>query len=109
MLFFCNRILQQIITLITENTDIVQKLIKLQEQDNSKTICIACFNIVSKSSSKCERCSHCPKLQISRDLLYGDVPPEHPKEKPSIKIGEIIDENPNSSASIKTVLEKLCE
>ena len=74
-----------------------------------KQYVFACFNILSKSSNKCERCSHCPKVQISRDLLYGDVPPEHPKEKPSIKIGEIIDENPNSRASIKTVLEKLCE
>ena len=49
------------------------------------------------------------KTKISQDLLYGDVPAEHPKEKPSIKIGEIIEENPNSRASIKTVLEKLHE
>ena len=52
---------------------------------------------------------HSPETQISRDLLYGDVPVEHLKEKPSIKVGDIIDENPNSRASIKTVLEKLCE
>ena len=92
------------LTSITENTDTVQKLIELQEQDNSKTLCVACLNILSKSSNKCESCGHCPKTQISRDLLYGDVPAEHPKEKPSIKIGEIIDKNPNSRASIKTVL-----
>ena len=58
---------------ITESTDIVQKLIELQEQDNSKTLCVACLNILSKSSNKCGRCGHCPKTQISRDLLYGDV------------------------------------
>ena len=38
------------------------------------------------------------KTKISRDLLYGDVPAEHSKEKPSIKIGEIIEENPNSKS-----------
>ena len=73
-------------TSITENTDTVQKLIEWQEQDNSKTLCVACLNILSTSSNKCESCSHCPKTQISRDLLYGDVPAEHTKEKPSIKI-----------------------
>ena len=97
------------LTSITENTDTVQKLIELQVEHNSKTLCVACFNILSKSSNKCESCGHCPKTQISSDLLYDDVPAEHPKEKPSIKIGEIIDENPNSRGSIKTVLEKLCE
>ena len=64
---------------------------------------------MSESSRKCESCGPCPKTQISIDLLNVNIPAEHLKEKPSIKIGEITDENPNSTASIKTVLEKLCE
>ena len=37
------------LTPITENTDTVQKLIELQEQDNSKALCVVCLNILSKS------------------------------------------------------------
>ena len=49
------------LTSITENTDTVQKLIELQEQYNSKTLCVASLSILSKSSNECESYGHCPK------------------------------------------------
>ena len=49
------------LTSITENTNTVQKLIELQEQYNSKTLCVASLSILSKSSNKCESYGHCPK------------------------------------------------
>ena len=53
------------LTSITENTHTVEKLIELQEQYNSKTLCAGSLNILSKSSDKCESYGHCPKTKIS--------------------------------------------
>ena len=48
-------------------------------QDNSKTLGVACLNILSKNSNKCERCGHCPKTQISkRFTLWWCPAAEHP-------------------------------
>ena len=54
-------------------------------------------------------CGYTSKNYPSREILYGDIAEHHPKELPNIKIGEIIDVNPNSCQTIKLVLENLCK
>ena len=49
-----------------------------------------------------------PSNFVSRENLYGDIPNGHPEKPPSIKLGEIIDQNPNSRESITLVLKDLC-
>ena len=56
----------------------------------------------------CTVCGSNPLNFVSRENLYGDIPNGHPEKPPSIKLGEIIDQNHNSCESITLVLKDLC-
>ena len=92
-----------------EKIDPIQKIIDVQTVDNSKKICLNCQCVIDKRSGKCLACGYTSKNYPSREILYGDIAEHHPKELPNIKIGEIIDVNPNSRQTIKLVLENLCK
>ena len=92
-----------------EKIDPVQKIIDVQTVDNSKKICLNCHCVIDKHSEKCLACGYTSKNYPSREILYGDIAEHHPKELPNIKIGEIIDVNPNSCQTIKLVSENLCK
>ena len=79
-----------------EKVDPVQKIIDVQTVDNLKKICLNCHCVIDKRSEKCLVCGCTSKNYPSREILYGDITEHHPKENPNIKIGEIIDVNPNS-------------
>ena len=56
----------------------------------------------------CTVCGNNPTNFVSRENLYGDIPNGHQEKSPSIKLGEIIDQNPNSRESITLALKDLC-
>ena len=76
--------------------------------NNSKKICLNCHCVIDKRE-KCLACGYTSKNYLSREILYEDIAEHHPKELPNIKIGEIIDVNPNSRQTIKLVLDNLCK
>ena len=89
--------------------DTISKLNDIKEKDPTKAICGKCDKEISKDCASCPFCKNSSQTISSRELLYGDIPHNHPNEKPSIKIGEIIGVNPNSRTTIKQVLENLCK
>ena len=63
------------------------------------------------TNTKTYLCISCGcQLQMSQnpELIY-DVPNGHPKEEPTIKLGEIIGFNPNSYKTTKEVLFNLLQ
>ena len=76
---------------------------------NSKKICLNCNCDIDKRNEKCLTYRYTSKNYPSREILYGDIAEYYSKELPNIKIGEIIDVNPNSRQTIKLVLENLCK
>ena len=67
-----------------------------------------CTAANTKTSSLCRSCRCQLQTSQNRELMY-DVPNGHPKEKPTIKLGEIIGVNPNSYKTIKEVLFNLLQ
>ena len=89
-------------------TDHVSKRINL---NNAKqTVCVKCSHVYEKQKAHvCPQCNFNTKTFPDRKVLYGDVPSQHPEEPPLVKMGEIVDVNPNSRKSIRVLLEKLVE
>ena len=75
--------------------------------EEGEIVCMKCRFINPKASRVCSKCEFNFVNFPSREELYGDVPDGHPKAKPVIKLGEVIDENPNSFKSITSVLKDL--
>ena len=95
--------------LLEENSDTGNSIDKSlnEECDKDLFFCMQCTAANTKTyiciSSGCQ-------LQTSQnwELIY-DVPNGHHKEKPTIKLGEIIGVNPNSYKTIKEVLFNLLQ
>ena len=66
-----------------------------------------CCFVNPKSTKTCEQCEYNFINFPTREILYVDAPDIRPKEKPGIKLGETIGENPNSFSSIKKVLKDI--
>ena len=85
--------------------DFITKSIK---SNNELTLfCCKCSSECNKSVKCCTVCGNNPTNFVSREN-YGDIPNGHPEKPPSIKLGEIIDQNPNSRETITLVLKDLC-
>ena len=67
-----------------------------------------CTAANSKTSYICISCGCQLQTSQNQELIY-DVPNGHRKEKPTIKLGEIIGVNPNSYKTIKEVLFNLLQ
>ena len=86
--------------------DLITKSIK---SNNELTVfCCKCSSGYNKSVKCCTLCGNNPSNFVSRENLCGDIPNGHPEKPPSIKLGEIIDQNPNSRELITLVLKDLC-
>ena len=95
-----------------DKIDPVQKIIDVQTVNNSIyeiKICLNCHYVIYNCSEKCLACGYTSKNYPLREILHGDITEHHPKENPNMKIGEIINVNPNSRQTIKLVLENLCK
>ena len=57
----------------------------------------------------CTVCGKNTSNFVSRENLYGDIQNGHPEKPLSIKLREIIDQNPNSRELITVVLKDLCQ
>ena len=79
-----------------------------EECDEDLFFCMQCTAANTKTSSLCISCGCQLQTSQNRELMY-DVPNGHPKEKPTIKLGEIIGVNPNSYKTIKEVLFNLLQ
>ena len=79
-----------------------------KECDEDLFFCMQCTAANTKASSLCISCGCQLQTSQNRELMY-DVPNGHPKEKPTIKLGEIIGVNPNSYKTIKEVLFNLLQ
>ena len=71
-----------------------------EEYDEDLFFCMQCTAANSKTSYICISCGCQLQTSQNRELIY-DVPNGHCKEKPTIKLGEIIGVNPNSYKTIK--------
>ncbi|XP_038068103.1 uncharacterized protein LOC119737671 [Patiria miniata] len=87
-----------------ESKDHVYYSCSAQEQD---CVCPKCCKVYDKVTVECPGCGYNPVNVPDRSSMYGDVPSCHSKEKPAVKMGEIIPINPNSKATIKEVLLNL--
>ena len=76
-----------------------------EECDEDLFFCMQCTAANTKTSL-CISCGCQLQTSQNRELMH-DVPNGHPKEKPTIKLGEIIGVNPNSYKTIKEVLFNL--
>ena len=76
-----------------------------EECDKDLFFCMQCTAANTKTSL-CISCGCQLQTSQNRELMH-DVPNGHPKEKPTIKLGEIIGVNPNSYKTIKEVLFNL--
>ena len=57
----------------------------------------------------CTVCGNNTSNFVSRENLYGDIQNGHPEKPLSIKLREIIDQNPSSRELITLVLKNLCQ
>ena len=71
-----------------------------EEYDEDLFFCMQCTAANCKTSYICISCGCQLQTSHNRELIY-DVPNGHCKEKPTIKLGEIIGVNPNSYKTIK--------
>ena len=85
----------------------VEFITKSITSSNELTVfCCKCSSECNKSVKCCTVCGNNPSNFVGCE--NGDIPNGHPEEPPSIKLGEIIDQNPNSRESITLVLKDLC-
>ena len=90
-------------------TDHISKRVDLNKKEVvDECVCPRCATVYLRSSSRtCPACLHTVQNTSDRLALYGDIPSKHPPSTPSVKMGEIIDLNPNSYLTVKTLLHNL--
>ena len=80
----------------------------IKSNNELTAICCKCSSEYNKFMKCCTVCGNNPSNFVSRENFYGDIPNGHQEKLPSIKLGEIIDQNANSRESITLVLKDLC-
>ena len=91
-------------------TDHVSERIAADKVSPGQRVCPGCRTVINQVSIEtCPACKYTVKDLPDRSGLYGDVQSNHPTLLPYVKMGEIVDLNPNSIESIKTLLRNLKE
>ena len=91
-------------------TDHISERVRANKISPGKRVCSHCLTVVNQVSNRiCPECKYTVQNHPNRDVLYGNVESKHPTSPPSVKMGEIVDLNPNSAASIKALLFNLRE
>ena len=89
-------------------TDHVTSRMRVNREGLDEIVCPKCgLSSNCDYSGPCSKCGNEVHRTLDRTTLYGTVPSQHPDKPPFVQLGEIVDGNPNSSKTVKALLQNL--